>query len=165
VPPTTDPTIPTTDPTIPTTDPTIPTTDPTIPTTDPTIPTTDPTVQPNTPTTPDRCASSRGTKPQCGGDPVDEVVPETPTVPVVDPVTTVAGGGERGSPAPVQDVVLAGELERAAPAPVVDPMPAASLPRTGAGIGDQVTLAAGLLFAGLALLRVFRRRRPSAQAA
>lgn len=143
--------------------------DPIIPTPDPIIPTPDPTVNPNTPTTeattPDRCASSRGTKPQCGGnDPVEDVVPQTPTTPVVDPVTTVAGGGEHASPAPIQDQVLAGELERAAPAPNADPMPAASLPRTGAGIGDQVTVAAGLLVAGLALLRVFRRRRPSAQA-
>jgi LPXTG-motif cell wall-anchored protein len=154
----------------------VPTTEPTVPTTEPTVPTTDPTVQPNTPTTqetttttaPDRCASNRGTKPHCSGDdPVDDpeeevVVPETPTAPVVDPATTVAGGGEPASPAPVKDEVLAGDVER--PAPAAAPMPAAALPRTGAGIGDQVTLAAALLAAGIALLRVFRRRRPSAQA-
>ena len=155
------------------TDPIIPTPDPIIPTPDPIIPTPDPTVQPNTPTTqatttttaPDRCASSRGAKPQlCSGDPVEEVVLETPTAPVVDPITTVAGGGQQANPAPIQDEVLSGQLERAAPAPAADPMPAATLPRTGAGIGDQATLAAGLLAAGLALLRVFRRRSPSAQA-
>ena len=134
---------------------------PTVPTTQPTVPTTQPTT--TTTTVPDRCASNRGTKPQCSGqDPVEEVIPEIPTAPVVDPITTVAGGGEQGSP--VQDEVLSGQIERAAPAPSADPMPAATLPRTGAGIGDQVTVAAGLLFAGLALLRVSRRRRPSTSA-
>jgi LPXTG-motif cell wall-anchored protein len=77
---------------------------------------------------------------------------------VVDPAATVAGGGEQASPAPVTDQVLAGDVERPTP------MPAATLPRTGAGIGDQVTLAGALLAAGIALLRVFRRRRPSTQA-
>jgi LPXTG-motif cell wall-anchored protein len=78
----------------------------------------------------------------------------------VDPVNTVAGGGDPGSPAP--EVVLPSVVEQ--PAPAVDPAPAATLPRTGASshLGNEVTLAFGLLGAGIALL-MFRRRRPATE--
>jgi hypothetical protein len=123
-----------------------------------------------TTTTVDRCASSRITRPHCGNDddptvddpPATEVEGQTETStttpPAVDPVNTVAGGGEAGTPAPEQ--VLAGEIDRSAPAPEM-PAPA-TLPRTGAhGIGTEVTLAFGLMAAGIAILSAARRRRPA----
>ncbi|MGH9009975.1 MAG: hypothetical protein ACRDYF_09045, partial [Acidimicrobiia bacterium] len=128
----------------------------------------DPTVDPNTEPgdEPDRCASSRG-NPNCGDDDDPIVEPEvesevvstttTTAAPVADPDGTVAGGGEQlAVPAPV-DQVLSGEVEQAAPAP------AATLPRTGTVIGRQVTLAFGLMGAGIAILCLARRRRPAAQ--
>jgi len=124
-------------------------------------PTVDPTVDPGT--EPGRCASSR-THPHCGSDdpgvtPEVEGSTETTTTtaaPAVDPINTVAGGGDPGSPAP--EVVLPAVEERPAPAP------AATLPRTGASshLGGEVTLAFGLLGAGIALL-MFRRRRPATE--
>ncbi|MCA1845315.1 MAG: hypothetical protein LC792_19400 [Actinobacteria bacterium] len=140
-------------------------------------PTVDPSVDevPTSSTTttkkPERCASSR-TKPQCGGDDNPGVDPEvegtdattttttTTAAPAVDPVNTVAGGGDPGAPAP--EVVLAGVEEQ--PAPAAAPAPAATLPRTGVSshLGTEVTLAFGLLGAGIALL-LFRRRRPAGQ--
>ncbi|HEV8624991.1 MAG TPA: hypothetical protein VG034_11090, partial [Acidimicrobiia bacterium] len=127
-------------------------------------PTVDPSTDPST--EPDRCASSR-TKPHCGDDD-PEVTPEvegstvtttTTAAPAVDPVNTVAGGGDPGSPAP--EVVLPAVAEQ--PAPVADPAPAATLPRTGMShIGTEVSVAFGLLGAGIALL-MFRRRRPAGQ--
>ena len=122
---------------------------------------------------PDRCASSRGGRdcPHDHDDPEvdpaaeeeEEVdgpsIPTTTAAPVTDPATTVAGGGEQlAVPAPV-DQVLAGGVERSAPAP------AATLPRTGMGIGRQVTLAFGLIGAGIVSLALAHRRRPAAQAA
>jgi hypothetical protein len=121
-----------------------------------------PTVKPNTQS--DRCASSRG-RPSCDDDePIvepeveDDAPPSTTTTaaPVADPDVAVAGEGDQVAvPAPV-DQVLAGEVERAAPAP------AATLPRTGTGIGRQVTLAFGLMGAGIVSLALARRRRPAA---
>lgn len=124
-----------------------------------------PTVDPNTES--DRCASSRG-RPSCDDDDEPVVDPEaedeapstttTTAAPVADPDVAVAGEGDQvATPAPV-DQVLSGEVERPAPAP------AASLPRTGSGIGRQVTLAFGLMGAGIVSLALARRRRPAAQA-
>ena len=82
----------------------------------------------------------------------------TTATPLADPDTTVAGGGDQVAvPAPV-DQVLSGEVERAAPAP------AATLPRTGMSIGRQVTLAFGLMGAGIVSLALARRRSPVAHA-
>ena len=115
-----------------------------------------------------RCANSRGNGNCNDGDDepiVDQEVQEevtstttttTTAAPVADPEVVVAGGGEQLAPAPV-DQVLSGEVERAAPAP------AASLPRTGTGIGLQVTVAFGLMGAGITILRLARRRRPATQ--
>ncbi|MEW6477135.1 MAG: hypothetical protein AB1679_33180, partial [Actinomycetota bacterium] len=138
----------------------------------PTTTTTEPVVEPNTEqssttttTAPDRCASSRGTKPNCSGPDDDPVVdPQTDTsVPPADPGAGVSGDGEQAAqPAPVDEPqVLAGEIER--PVPADSPAPAgATLPRTGAGIGDEVTLGFALLAGGVALLRLVRRRHPAA---
>ena len=123
----------------------------------------------NTDDAPDRCASSR-TKVHCGDNDNTEVTPQvegtdvttttTTAAPALDPVNTVAGGGDPGSPAP--EMVLPAVEEQ--PAPAADPAPAATLPRTGASshLGTEVSLAFGLLGAGIALL-LFRRRRPVAE--
>jgi LPXTG-motif cell wall-anchored protein len=138
---------------------------------DPTTTTTtiDPSVDPNGDDDPDcdRVRASRG-GPGCGDDSDVIVDPDlgidddtTTAAPVVDPGTTVAGGGEQAAtPAPV---VLSGEVDRAAP-PAENPLSSGGfLPRTGTGIGSEVTLAFGLVAAGLALLRLARRRKPAQQ--
>jgi LPXTG-motif cell wall-anchored protein len=113
-----------------------------------------------------RCAHSRKPHPQtgeCGDDQtVDPQVEDTTTTtaaPAADPNLDVAGGGEQARPAPEQ--VLGGEVERPSPAETNMAPVGGSLPRTGAGIGDQVTLAFGLVVAGIAILRTARRRRPA----
>jgi LPXTG-motif cell wall-anchored protein len=133
--------------------------------------TTTPVVDPNGEEDPDcgRVRASRGGG--CGEDEPDVIVdPDlgigdggttttTLAAPAVDPASTVAGGGEQAVAAPV---VLSGEVERAAPAPADDVLSSGgSLPRTGTGIGSEVTLAFGLVASGLALLRLARRRKPA----
>jgi LPXTG-motif cell wall-anchored protein len=136
--------------------------------------TTDPSVDPNGEDDQDRCASSRGVNPNTEGctgegdpivDPAVEIlVPPTTTTTTTtaDPGATVAGGGEQALPAP--DQVLGGVVENTMPAPADNPLQSGgSLPRTGQGIGTELTLAFGLVGAGLALLRLARRRRPAAR--
>ena len=100
-------------------------------------------------------------------DPTD-TTPTTITTTVVDPGATVAGGGQTAGPAPE---VLGTVAERPAPAPAANPESATPapapggglLPRTGAGIAGEAGLAVALLAAGLGVLRLARRRRPSPQ--
>jgi hypothetical protein len=102
-----------------------------------------------------------------GHDPVDTQVVDPyvpgPTNPTTtadpDPHNELAGTTTPLAPAPDQPQVLAGETERPAPNPL-----SGLLPRTGAGIMGEGTLALLLLGAGLALMRIARRRRsqPSA---
>ena len=117
----------------------------------------------------ERCARSRGKGDDCGdvdAEPIvepeaEDEIPTTTTTtaaPVADPDNTVAGGGDQVVvPAPV-DQVLSEETER------TDPAPAATLPRTGSGVDLQVTVAFGLMGAGITILRLARRRRPATQA-
>ena len=113
-----------------------------------------------------RIAQSRGNHNPCPKPIVQPEVKDEPTTtttpaPVVDPGTTVAGGGEKAFPAPEQ--VLGSEVEQM-PAPADNLLVSGgSLPRTGKGIGSEVTIAFGLVVAGLALLGLARRRRPAAQ--
>ena len=117
----------------------------------------------------DRVGLSRGNNNPCPKIVVQPEVDAEPTTtttaaPVVDPGTTVAGGGEKALPAPEQ--VLGGQVEQAMPAPADNGdllQSGGSLPRTGQGIGSELTLAFGLVGSGLALLRLARRRRPAAQ--
>ncbi len=97
--------------------------------------------------------------------PAPSTTTTTTTTAIVDPVTTVAGGGEQATPPAPVDQVLGNHLDRSAPAPA-DPAPAGPppgglLPRTGAGIAGEAGLAFALLAAGLAILRLARRRRPA----
>jgi LPXTG-motif cell wall-anchored protein len=127
----------------------------------------DPAVDPNGEDDCDRIGLSRGNNNPCSQVIVQPEVKEQPTTtttaaPVVDPGTTVAGGGEKALPAPEQ--VLGSEVEQTMPAPADNLLVSGgSLPRTGQGIGSELTLAFGLVGSGLALLRLARRRRPAAQ--
>ena len=127
--------------------------------------TTDPSVDP-TGEDCDRIAQSRGNHNPCPEVIVQPEVKDEPTTtttaaPVVDPGTTVAGGGEKAFPAPEQ---VLGSVVEQMPDPADNLLVSGgSLPRTGKGVGSEVTIAFGLVVAGLSLLGLARRRRPAAQ--